>query len=1131
MTYNSELEFEKEVIKKLQEYGWDGGLFKNWNSKQIIDNFIEILHNNNSAPNKLGERRLSEDEVRRIIDIIKKEDTPYKFNKFLLNGNIIFRRDPDENGESKEIDLYIFNKNVNGGAKNIYQIIKQPRFNCLRDRNRRGDITLLINGMPLIHIELKNIGNGVISGFSQIKQYHSEGVFDEGLMSCVQLFVSMQPENAKYFANARSRSEYEQDYSKFSSEFCFNWTDDKNNKITDWKDFIKEFLAIPQAHLIISKFTIADAGDKTLKVLRSYQYHAVKKIEEKLEDSIISNTFEGGYIYHATGSGKTMTSWKAAEHIYDWIFEKNNLNGNYPLDKVIFLFDRIQLGHQSILEYRNFSDNSNKNIQDSTSTKELYNKIISRKAEDRIIKTSIQMIYRLISNEFYQEKLLKIADRRNVFIIDECHRSVFGEMFNSLRNMFSKSIWFGFTGTPIYAQNAKKAVFDKEFGNTTKQIFGDELHTYSIKQALDDKSILPVDPSIAKTVEYSFAKKRYARSKVFLDLNPDLNENEYLANASEKQKEEYANYLKKLQSLDDIKFEEKIDNSEKWFGKKHRIKVVNEILDNNNKLTSDKKFHSILATNSIVEAIDYFRLFEELSKDLPEDKKLKITAIFDPNVDNFYNVGQVIYEKDQFRKQAMDEIIEKYNNNFNTNWQPFEWDEYKKDVALRLAHKESYSYIDKTPEAVLDLVIVVDQMLTGFDSKWVSCLYLDKVLEYESLIQAISRTNRVHNEHGVKPHGSVVYYRKVATMKKNIDEAYRLFCEGNTDQIFVPNIKENIDKMNEAFRDICDIFIKDKKTNFEEKLEDPETCVEYIQKYYKLMSRFVSAKRQGFDWENVKELPSSNDQLYIEFDDFISYDDESEENKPNKKSVILIEEGLNQETFKFLKSRYEDAIAICKTYVDDIEKIIMQKSDDLPDDYYQQDGWISQEKSQIINNDYIEKLLKDYLNDGDEDKYKKGSKILSQANRLEMEKVRLDLKNNPTARERIKNSDGSGYEYSAYSEEIKKRYRDSKVINYLNSIGIDVNKDLDNCEYIISTIEDIYYQLKKTSKNREIASKIEELAEFYINDSEYDIFDKEKFCEYINKKNPENHISPNEWLWTELVDELYNWLISVELDY
>lgn len=822
MTFDDELEFEKNVIDLLTENGWEKNILRNKTEKDLIENWADILFENNNIKDRLNDCQLTEGEMGQIIDQINQLRTPLKLNGFVNGGSVTIKRDNEEDllHFGKEISLKIYDRAEIIGGQSRYQIAEQPIFKAKNSiyPDRRGDFMLLINGMPLFHIELKKSGIPVSQACNQIKKYAHEGVYI-GLFSLVQIFVAMNPEETKYFANPGPDGEFDEKY-------FFHWADFNNNHINDYKQITSTLLHIPTAHQLIGFYTVADNTDGILKVMRSYQYYAANGISDRVAKTHWENKdIYGGYVWHTTGSGKTMTSFKSACLIAN----------SKDADKVVFLMDRIELGTQSLREYRGFADALTE-VQETEDTYVLIDKLKSSNPKDTLIVTSIQKMSNIKEDSVYKQADIDLINKKRiVFVVDECHRSTFGEMLANIKDTFPRAIYFGFTGTPIHNENKKK-------DTTTSMIFGNEIHRYSISDGISDGNVLGFDPIKVCTYKDNDLRKQVAlRESNSIDIQD--------AYSNPIKKEIYENFMNN--SL--IHMARYIDNNGnvhlgiedyipmiQYDRDEHREAVVKDILDNWLDLSKMNKYHAILATSSIPEAIKYYKLLKE--KKEKGLTNLKFTALFDQNIDN--NDGNTIKE------DAVVEILSDYNANFGQTFSMSNFKQFKNDVCARLAHKKPYIYIQNNSEEQINLLIVVDQMLTGFDSKWLNTLYLDKVLKYENIIQAFSRTNRlVGND---KPHGIIRYYRKPHTMELNIEEAFELYSGNKMYGVFVDKLEKNINKINRAFEDINEIFDDANIDNFEQLPIDINEVKKFASLFKSMDKALESAKIQGFKWNKIE---------------------------------------------------------------------------------------------------------------------------------------------------------------------------------------------------------------------------------------------------------------------------------------
>ena len=852
MTFKYESDFEETLINLLSNKGWEKDVIKYPTESELLQNWANILFDNNRGIDRLNNYPLTEGEMQQILEQINSLRTPIKLNEFINGKTVSIKRDNPDDLEhlGKEVSLKIYDRREIAAGQSRYQIVQQPVFpsksKILNDR--RGDLMLLINGMPVIHIELKKSGVPVSQACNQIEKYSKEGIFT-GLFSLVQVFVAMTPNETRYFANPGPDG-------RFNSDYYFKWADFNNEPINDWKEIASSLLSIPMAHQLIGFYTIADESDGILKVMRSYQYYAANAISDKVAKIKWDESNQrGGFIWHTTGSGKTMTSFKSAQLIAD----------SQEADKVVFLMDRIELGTQSLGEYRGFAgeskgiSNEESSVKSTENTYTLISKLKSDSYLDTLIVTSIQKMSRIKDEEegLKADDIEKINKKRIVFIVDEAHRSTFGEMLQTIKNTFPKSVFFGFTGTPIQDENEKKM-------STTISVFGDELHRYSIADGIRDKNVLGFDIYKVMTFRDSDVRRSVAmeRAKVkdHEDINFDERKKEIYFDYMDSSKIKMAGYTgdngKYIKGIEDF-----LPNSQ-YAIPEHRNKIIEDIADKWFDLSRGSKFHAILATSSIPEAIEYYHLFKEK---LPW---LKTTCLFDPNIDA-KGISEKERNKAQYKQDGLEEIIEDYNRRYEQNFSLGTHAAFKKDLALRLAHKEYYKAIDRQPDKQLDLLIVVDQMLTGFDSKWVNTLYIDKMMEYENLIQAFSRTNRLFGPD--KPFGTIRYYRKPHTMERNINQAVSLYSGNKSIGLFVNKIHKNIEKMNVLFADINELFKNANRADFSKLPDDKRVVAKFASLFKTLNEHLEAAKIQGFKWSNPScEIEKENgvkDLVTLDFDE------------------------------------------------------------------------------------------------------------------------------------------------------------------------------------------------------------------------------------------------------------------------
>jgi len=818
MGFDRELDFEHALIGLLTEkYGWDPEILHHPTEEDLIRNWAQILFTNNREVDNLNNCPLTDSEMQQILEQILVLRTPLKLNGFINGKSLSIKRDnPNDTLHfGKEVSLKIYDRNEICGGKSRYQIAEQPKFKTTNplQSDRRGDFMFLINGMPMIHVELKRSGVPVGTACNQIEKYMKEGVF-QGIFSLIQIFVAMNPEETLYFANPGSDGVFNPDY-------FFHWADFHNVVTNDYRKIASALLSIPMAHQLIGFYTVADNTDGLLKVMRSYQCYAAKAIGSVVanhRDWSDKNQQRGGYVWHTTGSGKTMTSFKSAQLIAN----------SQAADKVVFLMDRIELGNQSLIDYQGFASASEE-ISGTDDTAELISRLKADKS-DVLIVSSIQKMSRVKETSANRIDLQRIRAKRIVFIIDEAHRSTFGDMLRDIKNTFPLALFFGFTGTPIGDENKKKEC-------TTSDIFGPELHKYTIANAISDNNVLGFYPY--KILTY---QDQELRKQVALHEAKATSEEEAIADA--KKSKVFYHFMDSVPMAGELDsngeyikgIEDYIPTSQ-YERPEHREMVVRDMLENWTCLSRNRKFHAILATSSIPEAMEYYHLIKT------KGTKLKFAALFDPNIDNEGNSSGKGWDKEK----DLLEVIADYNAAFNMNFTAASHAGFKRDIALRLAHKKIYLNIHTTPEKQLDLLIVVNQMLTGFDSKWINTLYLDKELQYEGLIQAFSRTNRLFGPD--KPFGVIRYYRRPHTMERNIAEAVKFYSGNEPIALFADHLEYNMNKLNSVFMDIAQLFKSAGIKDFEKLPDNLAERGKFASLFKELNKYLEPAKIQGFTWD------------------------------------------------------------------------------------------------------------------------------------------------------------------------------------------------------------------------------------------------------------------------------------------
>ena len=681
--YESEAKLEEKLIDQLVKQG-----YKKVQIDTVEDlerNFREQINEHNKF--RLEEKPLSDKEFERLMIKISGKGV-FQSAKELRQLQDIQRDD----GTIAYIELF----NTREWCQNIFQVTHQTTVEG--KYTNRYDVTLLINGLPLVQIELKRRGMDMKEAFNQIKRYKRHSY--SGLYKFIQIFIISNGVDTKYFANGDQELNY---------GFTFYWTDVNNERINNLEHFCLTFLDRCQIGKVIARYMILNQTEKMLLVMRPYQIYAVENIVSRALD-----TNNNGYVWHTTGSGKTITSFKTSQ-----ILAKEP-----SINQVFFLVDRKDLDKQTLDEFNKFkpgcvdlTNNTDKLIEQmKDSTKDL-------------IVTTIQKMANACSNSKYAPILEKYKDLKTVFIIDECHRSQFGDMHRQISKTFTNAQYFGFTGTPRFKENPSQD------GRSTADIFEKCLHTYLIKDAIKDGNVLGFSVDYMK----------------FVDYNSNQTEEDVMV--------------------------EGIDTEEVFMADDRVRLIAQDIIDHHNTKTRDKKYNALFTVSSIPLLVKYYNMFKFLNHDL------KIGAIFT------YGANEDLDKNPEHSRESLDKIIDDYNKMYNTNFSSSTFDAYFRDICKKIKNTE------------IDIVIVVNMLLTGFDAKRLNTLYVDKSLKYHDLIQAFSRTNRVESE--TKPFGNIVCYR---TTKERVDEAVKLFSQtDNIDTVIMAPYEDYLNKFKVAVSELLKI--------------------------------------------------------------------------------------------------------------------------------------------------------------------------------------------------------------------------------------------------------------------------------------------------------------------------------------
>ncbi|MQS53130.1 type I restriction endonuclease subunit R [Companilactobacillus mishanensis] len=722
-----ELQFEDTLIEYLENL--DG--MKQWKylpdittTDQLWDNFKNILENNNQ--DKLERKPLSSSEFNQVKQEIINLKTPYQAGQFLygFNGTSQVMVNLDD---GKSVYLTVFDQKNIGAGNTVYQIVNQiERDPIISGRKRRRfDVTLLINGLPIIQIEEKANSHVAKEALNQMEQYIAEKQYTD-IFSTLQILVGMTPSDIRYMSNATKEG--------FNTDFAFQWQDEKTNTpVHDWREFSQKMLSIPMAHQMATNYMILDGtkNRQMIKVMRPYQVYATQNVIEKIKHHDFEmGEQEAGYVWHTTGSGKTISSFKAA-----W------LASQLPnVDKVVFLVDRVALTNQTVDEYKAYdpdNDESNKGVVSDTANKsDLLRKLKSKGSG--IIVSSTQKMDGLARKTSFEK-----FKRHIVFIVDEAHRSTAGEMLQRIKGKFPNSAWIGYTGTPQ---------FDDKSGLTTQQIFGDPLHIYTIRNAIADQNVLGFKVDFQTT------------------LNDQQLHDEYLPMYFEHKypnwtKEQVSNRIENM-TADDM--DDAVVPSVYDMNPQHIKLVVEDIIKHWKNRSVNYRYNAMFTTHvgggkaSTPMAMKYYEEFKEQVKHM--ERPLKVAVTF----------SQVTNNSDEQLKtnEALREAIDDYNKMFGSSFDDTQVKEYTENVVSRL----NRTIDDKN---YLDLVIVVDQLLTGFNAPEMNTLYVDRTLKGAGLIQAYSRTNRVQDMQS-KPFGRIVNYRWPRQTEKIMQEALAIYANSDS---------------------------------------------------------------------------------------------------------------------------------------------------------------------------------------------------------------------------------------------------------------------------------------------------------------------------------------------------------------
>jgi len=789
MSKKSEAVLEAELIEKLEKLGY---------KPKKLSNENDMLQNLKKQLEKHNDTTFTMPEFKRVLN-------------HLNSGSVVKRakilRDKYNLKKDDCTNKYIDFLNMDEWCQNEYQVSSQ--ISMEGKAKNRYDVTLLVNGLPLVQIELKRSDVALKEAFSQVDRYQKESFWsNHGLFGFVQLFIISNSVNTKYFTNFVDNKEDN------SFKQTFSWADEKNNDINDLDDFTAIFLEPCFLSKMICKYMVVSEVSNKLMVLRPYQYYAVKNIVKQVNDSV-----EGGYIWHTTGSGKTLTSFKTSQILKE----------NEKVKKILFVVDRKDLDYQTAEEFNGFKKGS---VDSTDNTSKLITQLCSNTDDTKLIVTTIQKLNYAITKTKYLEQIQHLQDEKVVFIFDECHRSQFGDTHNKINDFFQNKQMFGFTGTPIFTNNATTNHLGTR---TTKDLFGERLHTYVIKDAIKDENVLKF------SVEYI----EDVKNKKAIESNK-INEKDLM------------NAPKRLENITDY------------------------ILGVHGKKTHQKKFTAILCTSSVDCAIAYYDLFQK--KKEQGEHTLNIATIFSygQNEQEKESLGILEEEKLEINesninyktKEKLELYIQDFNTMFSTNHSlndTLSYYTYYNDIAKKVKKQK------------IDILIVVNMFLTGFDSKYLNTIYVDKNLRFHGLIQAYSRTNRILDE--VKSQGNIVCFRN---LKEQTDEAIALFNDEEANEhvemkdVFMESYSEYIESFAEAVDDLHSITPTYKDVD---SLQDENEEYEFIKAFRDIIRLKNSISSfSDFTWDDLK----MSEQDFADFTGkYLDLKDKIRRNKETVKDSIL----------------------------------------------------------------------------------------------------------------------------------------------------------------------------------------------------------------------------------------------------
>lgn len=836
--------------------------------EDLWNNFRYILEQNNK--DRLNGEQLTDAEFDQVKNQLQFSSF-YKAGEWLVgeNGKVMVHVQRD----TEKLHLVVMNHEHIAGGSSVYEVINQYRALTDEDvqikaQDRRFDITLMINGLPMIHIELKNKQHSYMEGFRQIKKYIGEGKF-VGIFSAVQMFVISNGLDTKYFSAASD--------TELNPKFISGWLDKDNNPVTDYLEFAKSVLRIPEAHEMIARYTVLDEDAKRLILLRPYQIHAIEAIRDA------SRTGRSGFVWHTTGSGKTLTSYKAT---------RNLLMDIPTIDKAIFLIDRKDLDTQTTMAFQAYANNDLIDVDETDNVTDLKRKL---KSDDRqVIVTTIQKLQRLITKRLEEgtADYNKIKNRRIAFVVDECHRAVTPGTKREIERFFGNSLWYGFTGTPRFAENPYPQMGD--LPRTTEELYGKRLHKYTIQNAIHDNAVLGFQ------VEHNGSK----------NLSDETNSSVY---------ENETHMLKVLDVILNKSF--------------HKLGFQNG---------KGQTYEGLLTTSSIQIAQKYYELLKRVKNEetsLQIDEKIRQVLPDFPKFAITYSVTEN-EEGSHVNQQKMQESLDDYNEMFGTKYDLAQIQGYNSNLNKRLARKDP-KFKSRTEQ--LDLVIVVDRLLTGFDAPCMSTIFIDRQpMGPHDLIQAFSRTNRIFDKN--KAYGQIVTFQAPKLFKDSVDNAVKLYSAGSTETALLAEWEE----IEPAFRKSLNALRASAETPEEiptMSKKEKQVFVKMFQNFDKLFAQLKSFSKYD---DNMLEGYGITEE---EYDDYAGYylnikeEINADKDDPLELDVPVIDMDYELMAYSHTKIDYEYIINLIQNIVTPNDEV-----DITPEQRQKQIGEVKQ---------YIEDLRKD----------------------------------------------------------------------------------------------------------------------------------------------------------------------------